>query len=95
MRHDNLLYAKQSYTGALACSYPCAYVEPFPEFFQCLNRLAVTAHAKFSNISFSDNNLKKDILDYYELLGTVAETLGTIARKELEGVSLDGLLGCE
>ena len=88
LRHDNLLYAKQSYTSSYACSYPCAYVEPFPECFQSLNKLATVAHAKFSNISFFDGALKKEILDYYELLETVTDTLATIARKELEGVSL-------
>lgn len=88
LRHDNLLYAKQSYTYANACSYPCAYVEPFPECFQCLNKLAVTARNRFSNLSFSDTDLKNEILDYYELLGNVTDTLATIARKELDGVSL-------
>ncbi|MDP2363742.1 MAG: DUF3160 domain-containing protein, partial [Ignavibacteria bacterium] len=36
LRHDNLLYAKQSYTGGTICSYPYSYVEPFPEFYQSL-----------------------------------------------------------
>ncbi len=89
IRHDNLLYAKQSYTIALGCSYQCAYVEPFPEFFQCLNNLAVSAQAKFFNIPFSDNDLKQKILDYYSHLETVTGTLRGIARKELDGVVLE------
>jgi len=88
LRHDNLLYAKQSYTSAYACSYPCAYVEPFPEFFDSLNKLALTAQAQFSSLAFSDNDLKQEILDYYSLLDTVTDTLGTIARKELDGIPL-------
>ena len=28
LRHDNLLYAKQSYSGGTICSYPYGYVEP-------------------------------------------------------------------
>jgi len=85
LRHDNLLYAKQSGTAALVCSYLCGYVEPFPELFQRLSELAKTAHDKFANISFSDSSLKTDILDYYDMLEDITDTLATIARKELDG----------
>ncbi len=33
LRHDNVLYSKQSYTGVPACEYPAGYVEPYPRFF--------------------------------------------------------------
>ncbi len=36
LRHDNLLYAKQSYTGDMTCSYPEGYVEPFPQLYHSL-----------------------------------------------------------
>ncbi len=43
LRHDNLLYAKPSYTSMSGCSYPYSYIEPYPAFYE---RLAVfTAHA--------------------------------------------------
>jgi len=32
LRHDTLLYAKQSYTGGTVCSYPHSFVEPYPEY---------------------------------------------------------------
>lgn len=34
LRHNTLLYAKQSYTGGAMCSYPDGYVEPYPEFYR-------------------------------------------------------------
>jgi hypothetical protein len=40
LRHDTVLYAKQSYTTSLGCSYPDAYVEPCPEFFRALGDFA-------------------------------------------------------
>ena len=40
LRHDTVLYAKQSYTAADLCEYPDAYVEPYPELF---SRLATFA----------------------------------------------------
>ena len=32
LRHDTILYAKQSYTGGVACEFPDAYVDPYPAF---------------------------------------------------------------
>jgi len=89
LRHDHLLYAKQSYTSAYACSYPCGYVEPFPKFYQNLSWLAETVQDKFINLSFSESGLKTEIVDYFSLLKSVTDTLGTIAQKELDGTLLD------
>ena len=40
LRHDTLLYAKQSYTAIPACEFPDAYVDPYPEAWDALVRLA-------------------------------------------------------
>jgi hypothetical protein len=88
LRRDNLLYAKPSYTAGYVCSYPSAYVEPFPEFFQNLNRLAAVGRARFSELSFSEDWLKGYVLQWYEVLEEVSGMLGTIAQKELDGTPL-------
>lgn len=33
LRHDTILYTKQSYTAAGTCEYPDAYVDPYPAFY--------------------------------------------------------------
>src|SRR5205814_2566387 len=33
LRHDTVLYAKQSYTAEVSCYYPAGYVEPVPHFW--------------------------------------------------------------
>ncbi len=43
LRHDTLLYAKQSYTEPLLCGYPAGFVEPRPEFWLQMQRLADVA----------------------------------------------------
>jgi hypothetical protein len=88
LRHDNLLYAKPSYTSGIGCSYPCGYVEPVPQFFQRLNNLAEIAVDRFGHLSFSDDYLRDSILDYFVILRGVTDTLGTIAQKELAGLAL-------
>jgi hypothetical protein len=40
LRHNTVLYAKQSTTSGLSCAYPDAYVEPYPEFFAALEQFA-------------------------------------------------------
>ena len=39
LRHDTLLYAKQTYIPALICSYPEAFVEPNPTFYSRMQKL--------------------------------------------------------
>jgi hypothetical protein len=83
LRHDNLLYAKQSYTGIPICSYPYGYVEPFPEFYQSLKTFAVIAKNKFQGMTFSDPVYKQKLIDYYDNFSLTMDTLRSIAEKEL------------
>ena len=83
LRHDNLLYAKQSYTGGTICSYPYSYVEPFPEFYQTLKDFSVSAANKIQTINFSDPQYQYEITMYLNTLGNVMDTLKRIAEKEL------------
>jgi hypothetical protein len=43
LRHNTVLYAKQSYSGGIICSYPKAYVEPVPKFWNAMKKMAGTA----------------------------------------------------
>ncbi len=84
LRHDNLLYAKQSYTGGTVCSYPYSFVEPFPEFYSNLTAYADYAYNYFNNLNI-DPTIKTAITDYFSFLNGVADTLTSIANKELNG----------
>jgi hypothetical protein len=44
LRHDNLLYAKQSFTAELSCEYPDAYIDPYPAFYAAMEAMAMKAH---------------------------------------------------
>ncbi|MGE5860507.1 MAG: DUF3160 domain-containing protein [Ignavibacteria bacterium] len=89
LRHDNLLYAKQSYTGGITCSYPYAYVEPFPEFFAAIKLLAETAGQFFESLQFGEDHLKSSVMDYYQNLYSISDTLYSIAAKELSSTPLN------
>ncbi len=84
LRHDNLLYAKQSYTGGIVCSFPESYVEPIPEFYETIKVFAAVAEEKFQTFPWSD----KRIVNYWNHLKGIADTLKMIAQKEIDQTPL-------
>jgi hypothetical protein len=53
-RHDMVLYAAQSYTVSLGCSYPQAYVEPYPAAWSALGRWTESAQALVASVAWRD-----------------------------------------
>jgi len=88
LRHDNLLYVKQSYTGQTICSFPESFVEPVPEFYEALQRLASNAIQHFQTVKFEEVWGRNQIINYFKHMSEVADTLAEIARKELAQTSL-------
>ena len=82
LRHDNLLYAKQSYTGMPGCSYPTAMVEPVPEFYESVSALCLNFIDKLGNAqNYEINNIKEFLFGFKD----ISDKLKTIADKELSG----------
>jgi hypothetical protein len=82
LRHDNLLYAKQSYTGGIICSFPESYVEPVPEFFAAWKAFSEEAARRLPDAGIGW------VRTFFERMAGVADTLGTVAGKELDGTPL-------
>jgi hypothetical protein len=87
LRHDNLLYAKQSYTGGTVCSFPYSYVEPFPEFYENLETLAQVAKNEISKFNLNSGTMWS-VNYYFDNLGMIADSLRIIAQEELDGIAL-------
>jgi hypothetical protein len=91
LRHDMLLYAKQSYTGGPGCEYPTGYVEPYPEFYEELESFADQAATMMRELEPASLRRKpwereistKSIVEFFERCSTVYRKLKTLARKEL------------
>ncbi len=79
LRHDNLLYAKQSYSGYIVCSFPYGYVEPIPNFFDTMKNLADLTAEKFASLPI---NMASQI-NFFNGFAGVMDTLETVAKKEL------------
>lgn len=87
LRHDTILYAKQSYTGGNACEFPDAYVDPYPEAFAALRRFAEYGTARIVPVAAraSDPAFAASVGDYFTRLGTVMSTLHDMAVSERSG----------
>jgi hypothetical protein len=83
LRHDNLLYAKQSYTGWVVCSYPHSYIEPYPELYERIGRFADRASGFISGFQSEKTYSLTSVTDYFSRLGALMDTFKIIANKEL------------
>ncbi|MCK5785557.1 MAG: DUF3160 domain-containing protein [Candidatus Sabulitectum sp.] len=88
LRHDTILYAKQSYTAMAGCApgpdvpIPSAgFVEPVPEVYAELRATLQMARVALEYYEISDNNLTNRFSNAESLL----ETLQSIAERELAG----------
>jgi len=90
LRHNTVLYAKQSYTAREKCEYPTGYVEPYPETYARIKFFADEAARRIeaANFSLADHDYADIKRRQVEFLQQMAETLGrleALARKELRG----------
>ncbi len=83
LRHDNLLYAKQSYSGGVICSYPDSYVEPVPAFFSRMKAMAALGTRVFSSGALAGGAPRART--YFTAMAAVMDTLHGIAEKEVAG----------
>ena len=89
LRHDTILYAKQSVAaegdgGEELPPQSVGYVEPYPAFYAKIAELASTLRDGLTKYNLSDSEAKNKLDAMIEL----AQTLASIAQKELSGGQL-------
>jgi hypothetical protein len=93
LRHDTILYAKQSYTAYPRCAYPAGYVEPYPEFYARVKFFAEEATRRFEAADYTMKDkgrtgqlklIKQGQLALFKKWAETLGTLETLARKELK-----------
>ncbi len=89
LRHDTLLYAKQSYSDLPACEFPDGYVDPYPEFYRAITAYAERGQQVIEGLpDLGDTEVGRGIADYFELLRETATVLGEIAERQRTGTAL-------
>jgi hypothetical protein len=87
LRHDTLLYAKQSYTGMPVCEYPDGYVDPYPSLFGRLRQLGTMAADKLATVLPSPSGSDAASVSYFRTFTEVVTRLETLANEELTGAT--------
>lgn len=94
LRHNTVLYTKQSFTAGYSCEYLDGYVEPYPGFYRALGGFAERAHGLIEGATFTseDKNrvnaieqTKRRQLQFFSNMATRMGQLEELARKELAG----------
>jgi hypothetical protein len=82
LRHNTLLYAKQSYTSISSCFYPDGYVEPYPRFYRKIGSL-MTALGNAMNLMTVGH-----VTANFDVWKGVTDTLALISEQELRGEAI-------
>jgi hypothetical protein len=88
LRHDTLLYAKQSYTGIPACDFPDAYVDPYPDLFAALRTYAEQGSRIVALVPSTSAHLVANVATYFTNLRNASDVLAQIATAERKGDAL-------
>jgi Protein of unknown function (DUF3160) len=86
LRHDTILYAKQSYTSGVMCEFPDAYVDPYPDLFRRLQQFAQEGSGLAGLATAAgQTNLANQVQTYFDTLASATGMLADMAAQELTG----------
>ncbi len=85
LRHDTILYAKQSYATGFTCEFPDAYVDPYPELYARLGAFADAVGAVSADWPDEAASLRAATQSWAAQFKTVMTNLGTMAQNQLTG----------
>jgi hypothetical protein len=83
LRHDTVLYAKQSYSGVPLCYYPAGYVEPLPRFWGQMEQMTSQAAELLDGLPHPSLKEKPRQIKFLQNFSSTMKTLRGIAEKEL------------
>jgi hypothetical protein len=90
LRHNTVLYVKQSYTAGVLCEFPDAYIDPYPSAFHAIGAYAERGQRIAKVLSDRDRAANHAdslaIASYFERLGKVVATLEEMAERERKKV---------
>jgi hypothetical protein len=81
LRHDTILYAKQTYIPATVCSYPEAFAEPNPTFYSRMQKLSEKTIEAINILN--PNTVRTIITLSLQTLKNATQKLEVISTKEL------------
>jgi hypothetical protein len=83
LRHDTILYVKQSYTAMPLCYYPAGYVEPLPHFWARTEQMVARAARQVEDTPYDNLQARAKHAKFLRGFAGTVKTLRGIAEKEL------------
>ncbi|XGW00844.1 MAG: DUF3160 domain-containing protein (plasmid) [Leptolyngbya sp. BL-A-14] len=86
LRHDTILYVKQSQSFGITCCYPAGFVEPRLDFWACFEKMAVRAAALLQRLVLPTQQLQwqqQRQVQFFQNFAQQLAVLKELARKEL------------
>jgi hypothetical protein len=93
LRHDSILYVKQSYTAGAECYYPAGFVEPIPHFWARLQKTASLAADLIEKTPYPDRhhartgdilkNMQRRQASFFRTFAEYTARVKILAEKEL------------
>ncbi|MGC4065013.1 MAG: DUF3160 domain-containing protein [Polyangiaceae bacterium] len=87
LRHDTILYVKQSYSSGASCEFPDAYVDPYPEFYAKLGNLADAVAEVTETLPSTAAELKSQALAWAKNFRAVTTNLQQMAEDQRTGTA--------
>jgi hypothetical protein len=84
LRHDSILYTKQSYSTGVECEFPDAYVDPYPELYAAIARYGRRGEELVASLELDGLD---EIQNHFSLLQNVAGKLQEMAEHERTGAA--------
>jgi hypothetical protein len=86
LRHDTILYVKQSYTSGDACEFPDGYVDPYPQAFERLRLYALKGQEATALLpAGAAQSFSWRVKTHFQELALVATTLREMAEHQRSG----------
>lgn len=85
VRHDTILYTAQSYSMSLGCSYPTAYVDPYPALWAGLARWVQRARTVTAEVPWTTPAERARWMTWNDRASDAVARLQSIAERERAG----------
>jgi hypothetical protein len=82
LRHDTILYVKQSYTAGAECEYPAGFVEPIPHFWSRFEKMANMAADLIEKTPFPDRTVEIPVIRGESVVATNMVKLKEVQKKQ-------------
>ncbi len=82
LRHDTILYVKQSYTSGVFCEYPAGFVEPVVAFWDRFEKMAARAADLIEKTPFPDRTVEKELKFGERVVGKQTLKLAEVQKRQ-------------